>query len=52
MENKARTITAYAIVSKTKPKLSIQDIYNKDQIQDIQLEKSEIIIKVEIKEIK
>lgn len=34
-----KSIKAYAIVSKTKPKLSIQDIYTKDQIQDIQLEK-------------
>ena len=46
-----RTIIAYAIVKKIKPKIIISDIYSKDQLKDIRVEKDERIIKVEIKAI-
>lgn len=47
-----KNLLAYAIVNKLKPKLSLQDIYSKEQIAYIKIDKGEKIIRIEIREIK
>lgn len=45
-----RPITAIAIVKKKNPRLTLKDIFSKDQAKDIRVEKDERKVVVEIRE--
>lgn len=42
--------TAYAIVSKKRPSINLNEIYSKEQIKDCSVEKDEMVVEVVISE--
>jgi len=47
-----KPLIAYAVINKKKPKLEVNDIFDKCCVEELKLEEDEKIIKVLIKQVK